>query len=177
MIFGIRLKHFAKLESQGENVKVNFWIAWLLKRKSTKKFRVNHIHDITFSDFVDLERYYANSNYSDFCRIFVKKRFFETVYIHNMLLIMKEYVEQKNELIESNRYIFNPPQYGSEQKETIGSELRKEFVEEYGNYVVLMDVVCKGDLTRYKEVENWNVSEFFFWANYLTGQRILENIK
>ena len=81
------------------------------------------------------------------------------------------------ELIEDNDFIFNPPQYGEPTKETIGSELRKEFVDRFGNYVVLMDMVCKGDFTRYKSVEQWKVSEFFFWANYLTGQKIVKKIK
>jgi len=88
-----------------------------------------------------------------------------------------EYARQKKELIEENDFIFNPPQYGEPQKQTIGTELRSEFVERFGNYVVLMDVICKGDMTKYKEVEQWKVRDFFFWANYLKGQKIVENVK
>jgi len=40
-----------------------------------------------------------------------------------------------------------------------------------------MDVVCKGVIVNYKDVEQWKVREFFFWANYLKGQKIVENVK
>ena len=94
-----------------------------------------------------------------------------------MASILIDYQQQKEKLYENYPYIFNPPQYGEPEKETIGSELRREFVEEFGNWVVLTDVICKGNLTRYKEVEKWKLSEFLFWANYLTGQKIIENVK
>lgn len=177
MIFGITLKHFARLQLLGEDAKVSWWTGRLLLKTSTKRFRVRSIQDLTFSQFVDLERFYSENNYFDFCIIFVKQRFWETIYVHNMALIMEAYGNQKKELFSGCRYIFDPPQYGDQEKETIGTELRKDFVEEFGNYVILMDMVCVGDLSKYKEVQEWKVSEFFFWANYKTGQKIIENVK
>lgn len=174
MIFGITLKHFARLLAKGENVKSNFWINRLLKKQSNKQFKTVNIEELTFSDFVDAERFIEEQNYYDFCRIFVKSK---RIYIHNMPMILIDYQNQKELLFEKYQYIFNPPQYGEPQKETVGSELRKEFVQEFGNWVILTDVICKGSLVRYKEVENWKLSEFLFWANYLTGQKILENVK
>ena len=174
MIFGITLKHFARLQSQGDQVKVNWWINRLPLKTSNKKFKTNNIEDLLFADFVDAERFVEEQNYYDFCSIFVKSK---RIYIHNMASILIDYQQQKEKLYENYPYIFNPPQYGEPDKETIGSELRREFVEEFGNWVVLTDVICKGNLTRYKEVEKWKLSEFLFWANYISGVKILENVK
>lgn len=177
-IFGIPLKKFAKLQRQGESVKVSFWIAMMLhKIPKDGKFKTHNLEDLTVSQIVDLERFLFDEDYYSFCRIFVKKYFWQTVYIHNISFILEDFVKQKERLKENHHYIFDPPIYGEPEKETIGTEVRKEFVEEFGDWVVMMDVVCKGRLADYKQVENWKVSEFLFWANYLTGQKIVENVK
>lgn len=174
MIFGITLKHFAKLKKQGDNVKSNFWINRLLLKTSNKVFRTKNIEDLIFSDFVDAERFVEEQNYYDFCCIFVKSK---RIYIHNMASILIDYKSKKEKLYENYPYIFNPPQYGEPEKETIGSELKKEFVQEFGNWVVLTDVICSKQNVGFKEVERWKVSEFLFWANYYSGQKIVENVK
>jgi len=178
MIFGITLKHFARLQKQGEQVKVNFWIARLLsKEQKDTNFKTYALEDLTVSQIVDLERFFLEEDYYNFCRIFVKRKWWQTVYIHNTLAIGQDFWNQKQRLRDNHYYIFDPPVYGEQQKETVGSELKKEFVEEFGDWVVLMDVVCKGRLADAKKVEQWKVSEFLFWANYITGQRIIENVK
>lgn len=149
----------------------------LLKMQSTKRWRTVKIKSMPFHLFVDLERFLEESNYIDFCIIFVKKFFWQKIYVHNLYTILEDYGKQKTELFEQYQWVFNPPQYGEMQQETIGTDLRKDFVKEFGSYVVLMDVVCKGDITKYKEVEKWTVEEFLFWANYLSGQKIIENVK
>ena len=55
MIFGITLNHFAKLQSQGENVKSNFWINFLLSKKNKDRFKTKRIEDLSYSNFVTLE--------------------------------------------------------------------------------------------------------------------------
>lgn len=178
MIFGITLKHFARLQAQGENVKVNFWTARLLNKKPyNRKFRTVELENLTVNQIVDLERFFFDEDYYNFCRIFVKKYFWQTIYLHNFEAIAIDFGKQKERLREMHSYIFDPPQYGEPEKETIGSELRKEFVEEFGDWVVLTDIVCKGRLADAKKVEKWKVSEFLFWANYLSGQKIVENVK
>lgn len=178
MIFGIPLKKFAKLQEQGENVKVNFWTAMMLhKIPKDRNFRTFDLEDLTVSQIVDLERFFIEQDYFNFCRIFVKKKWWQTVYIHNLSFVLEDFSKQKERLKENHYYIFDPPVYGEPEKETIGSEVRKEFVEEFGDWVVLMDVVCKGRLSDMKKIEQWRVSEFLFWANYLTGQKIVENVK
>lgn len=174
MIFGITLKHFARLQAQGDKVKSNFWINYLLSKTSNKKLDTNRIENLTFDEFLECERFVEEQDYYNFCRIFVKAK---KIYIHNMPLILIDYQQQKQLLFKNYPYIFNPPSYGEPEKETIGSELRKGFVEEFGNWVVLTDVICKGNLARYKQIEKWKLSEFLFWANYLTGQKIIENVK
>ena len=170
MIFGITLKHFARLLAQGDKAKVNWWINRLLLKTSNKKFKTNNIEDLLLADFVDAERFFEEQNYYDFCCIFVKSK---RIYIHNMTSILIDYRSQKEKLYKNYPYIFNPPQY----EETIGSELRKEFVQEFGNWVVLTDVICSKQNVSFKEVEKWKVSEFLFWANYISGVKILENVK
>jgi hypothetical protein len=176
MIFGITLKKFEQLKDKPE-VKLNFFTRWQFGRTKIKRYKFNNIQDLTFDKFVDCENFIENEQFKEFCSIFVKRKFWQTIYLHELETIVLDYARQKKELIEENDFIFNPPQYGEPTKETIGSELRREFVERYGNYVILMDVVCKGDMTKYKEVEQWKVRDFFFWANYLKGQRIVENVK
>ena len=170
MIFGITLKHFARLQSQGDKVKSNFWIIRLLLKTSNKKFKTNNIEDLLLADFVDAERFFEEQNYYDFCCIFVKSK---RIYIHNMASILIDYQQQKEKLYKNYPYIFNPPQY----EETIGSELRKEFVQEFGNWVILTDVICSKQNVSFQEIEKWKVSEFLFWANYFSRQKIVENVK
>jgi len=176
MIFGISLKKFELLRKK-DFQELDFISKWQFGITSKKPLKTKRIKDLTFNQFVDCENYLENEDFYNFCSIFVNKYFFQTVYVHNLEPILKEYARQKAELVDENDWIFNAPQYGEPEKETIGSELRKEFVERYGSYVVLMDVVCKGDFTKYKAVEQWKVNDFFFWANYLTGQKIIEKVK
>ncbi len=176
MIFGITLSKFERIKNIPD-VKLNWFDRWQFGRTSKRTFEVNDIQELTFDQFVDCENFIENEQFKDFCTIFVKRKWWQTIYLHELESIVLEYASQKAELIEANDFIFNPPQYGEPQKQTIGSELRTEFVERFGNYVVLMDVVCKGDMTKYKEVERWKVRDFFFWANYLKGQKIVENVK
>lgn len=176
-IFGVTLKKFARLLAQGEKARASKRTQRLFTKPSKKIFKTKNIQDLTFSEFVELERFCEEEDFINFCRIFVKVRCFEKIYVHNLPLIMEEFAKQKAELIEQNDFVFDPPIYGEPQQETIGSELRKEFVERFGNYVILIDVLCMGDFSKYKTFEQWTVREFFFWANYKKGQQILESVK
>jgi len=176
MIFGITLKHYAKLLSKGEKAKGSFWINRLLLKESNKKFNTKNIEQLTFSDFVDCERFLEDADFYNFCRIFVKIKWWQTIYVHNLKSIVSDFGLQKEALKEKYYYIFDPPQYGEPAKETIGSDIRKDFVDEFGNWVVLMDLVCKNKAD-YKIIEQWKFEEFLFWANYLSGQKIVENVK
>jgi len=174
---GITLKHFQKLIASGDDVKDNERIENLLQLQSSKKWKTKLIESMTLETFVDLERFLEDMNYIDFCRIFVLKNFWQTIYVHNLYSIVEDYGNKKAELFENYQYIFNPPQYGEPAKETIGNDLRKEFVIEFGNYVVLTDVICQHQNVSHIEVEKWSVERFLFWANYYSGQKIIENIK
>jgi len=176
MILGISLNKFERLK-KSDSEKVNKLTRWQFTRKSNYKFKTRTIKDMPFGKFVDCEFAIENEDFKKFINIFVIKRFYQTVYVHNLELILKDYAKQKTELIENNDFIFNPPTYGDPPKQTLGSELRKDFVTRFGNYVVLMDLVQAWDGTGYREIEKWTVNDFFFWANYLSGQRILENVK
>lgn len=176
-MFGISLKKYERLLKHKGEIYPSQWTKRLLLKKAKDRFKVKTILDLTFSEFVDLERYLEHSEYDNFCRIFVVKKWWQRVYFHNLEPIVKEYGRQKQEMAELYRYVYNPPVYGEPEKETIGSELRSEFVQEFGNLVVLMDKVMAWDKTGFKAIEQWKVSEFFFWANYLTAQRIVENVK
>jgi len=176
MIFGITLDKFERIKGK-EDIKLTWFDRWQFGRTSKRVFKTHEIQDLTFDKFVDCENFIESEQFKDFCSIFVKRKWWQTIYLHELEAIILEYARQKKELIEGNDFIFNPPQYGEPSKESIGSELRNEFVQRYGNYVILMDVVCKGVITQYKDVEQWKVRDFFFWANYLKGQKIVENVK
>jgi len=175
MIFGITLKEYQRILAKGESYKGNFWINKQLLKQSNKKFRTKDISKLKFSEFVDCENYIETADFKNFCNIFVKP--FQMVYVHNLKTIVQDYADQKAKLFENYPYIFNPPSYGEVAPDTVGSELRKDFVKEFGSWVILTDLVCKGNIVNYKTVEGWAVEEFLFWANYLSGQRILENVK
>ena len=136
-------------------------------------FDCRDIFQLKISELADLDRHLADNDYQEFCDIFV----IGNPDSRHLYKIIEDFGRQKETLKETYRFVFNPPIYGEPKQETLGDELRKEFVEEFGSYVILMDLVCKGDITKFKEVEQWTVEQFFFWANYLSGQKILENVK
>lgn len=174
---GITLKEFAKLQLLTDEDYLDDFTKMLLEKQPDRAYKTKSIKYLPLHLFVDLERFLEDSDFISFCSIFVKGFWIKNIYFHNLAPILAEYGRQKAELFEIYPYIFNPPQYGEPVKETQGIELRREFVQEFGSYVVLMDVVCKGDLTRYKTVEKWKTEEFLFWANYLSGQKIVESVK
>jgi hypothetical protein len=174
---GITLKHFAELISLAENAPNDENINKLLQQVSNKKFITHNLDTMLFSDFVDLERFLEEMNYIEFCRIFVKKFFWQTIYVHNLFFIIEDYGKKKIELFEKYQYCFNPPQYGEVASATVGSELRQEFVREFGTYTVLTDRICQHQNVNFKQIENWTTEEVFYWANYYSGQKIIENIK
>lgn len=57
MIFGITLKKFALLQSKGENAKASKRTIRLIEKATKKKFQTVDLNEISFSDFVDLERF------------------------------------------------------------------------------------------------------------------------
>ena len=177
MIFGITLKQFAKLQQQGETVKESKRILKLLQQPQTDRFKTKRLEDLSFSDYVDLKRFYAAEDYINFCRIFAIVKWWQVVYVHNTAALVMDYKNQLEDINEKYYYIFNPPQYGEPAKETVGSELRRDFVLEFGNEVVIIDNVVRWANASYKELEQWQTCEVLFWANYLYGQKIIEAVK
>jgi hypothetical protein len=176
MIFGITLNKLEGLKDK-PNLKLNWFTRWQFGQTKVKKYELNNIKDLTFDKFVDCENFIEIEQFKDFCSIFVKRKWWQTIYLHEMESIVLEYARQKAEIIEENDFIFNPPQYGEPSKETRGSELRSEFVQRYGNWVNIADTVCKGFHISPVKLEKWKLQEVMFWANYLKGQRIVENVK
>lgn len=176
MIYGITLKKLEVLKDKPD-LKLNWFTRWQFGRTKIKHYSFNNIKELTFDKFVDCESFIESEQFKEFCTIFVKRKWWQTIYLHEMETIVLEYARQKAELIEENDFIFNPPQYGEPSKETIGSELRTEFVQRYGNWVNIADTVCKGFHISPVKLEKWKLQEVMFWANYLKGQRIVENVK
>lgn len=174
---GITLKHFAKLVALADDAPNDEKLIKLLQQVSNKKWKTIELSSMCFSDFVDLERFFEEMNYIDFCAIFVKKYFWQKIYVHNLYLIIEDYGKKKAELFANYEYCFNPPSYGDPVSSTVGSELRQDFVKEVGIYTVLTDRVCQHQNISFKEVEKWTVEEVFYWANYYSGREILENVK
>ena len=176
MIFGISLKHFAKLQQQGETATGSKRTLRLLEKTQTDRFKTRRLEDLSFSDYVDLKRFYLTEDYKNFCRIFAIVKWWQIIYIHNVTALVEKYRAQSEDIKESFYYVFDPPQYGEEAKETIGSELRNDFVLEFGNDVIITDNVMRWANCSYKEIEQWKTSEVLFWAHFLAGQKIVEKI-
>jgi hypothetical protein len=140
-------------------------------------FTCRKILDLELGQMADAERHLADFDYSAFCRIFVKRKWYKPFRISHMTAIISEFKVQKDELREMFSWVFDPPSYGEPAKETVGSDLRNEFVNEFGNYVVLTDLLVSKTGLSYKEIERWSVEDFFFWANYYSGQKIVANVK
>ena len=177
MIFGLSLKYFAKLEAQGENARASIFVLRLLKKQQINKFKTRQLDDLTFFDYIDLKRYFETADYHNFCRTFVVKKWWQVIYMHHTSAIFEEFGRQKEELKQKYYYVFDPPQYGEPGKESIGADLRLDFVKEFGDDVVIMDVLTQWSKLSYKEIEQWKTGEVLYWANYLYGQKIVENVK
>lgn len=148
-----------------------------LLRKPNKIFRTRNIENMKVCDFISAERALSNKEFEEFVKLFVLKFPWQKVYVHNLEPICSKFKEQIANFVEIYTYIFGQNNIVSTEITSTGYEKRKDFVSEFGNYVVLMDLVCGGNISNYKKVEQWKVHEFMFWANYLTGQKIIENIK
>ena len=177
MIFGITLKHFAKLQQQGDKVKESKRTLRLLQHPQTDRFKTRRLEDLSFSDYVDLKRFYATEDYTNFCRIFAIVKWWQIIYIHNVTALVEKYKEQSDEIVQKYYYALDPPEYGEPANETPGASLRRQFVIDFGNEVILTDNVMRWSNCSYKELEQWKVNEFLFWANFLAGQKIVENVK
>lgn len=173
MILGISIKRIDEFKDKEPKLWNYFWPPKISK----KSFKVRNLNDLRVIDFADLERFSEDVNYIDFCNIFVRRKWWQTICIHNLPEIREEYARQIKEIQDLHEWTFNPPIFGEQQKETAADEYKKDFVKEFGSIAVLIEKVCGGRITEFKKVEQWKVSEFLFWADYLNGQRIIENIK
>ena len=176
MIFGITLNKLDRIKAN-PNAKINLFTRWQFSRSKIKRYKFVKLKELTLNELVDCEIFIENEQFKEFCTIFVKRKWWQTIYLHELESIVTDYARQKTELIEENDFIFNPPQYGEIEKETTGTELRREFVARFGIWVNVADTVCKGYRVNPKEVGEWSVNDVLFWANYLKGQRIVENVK
>jgi hypothetical protein len=176
MIFGVTLKHFGKLQRQGDDVKESKWLLHLLNKPQVDKFKTRQLQDLTYSDYVDLKRYKDDKDFYNFCRIFVIIKWWQVIYIHHTTAIMTEYARQQEEIFDRYYYYFKPPQYGEPAKVTPGSELRSDFVLEFGYEVIVIDIVMRWANCSYKDLEKWKTNEVFFWGHFLRGQKIVEEV-
>ena len=127
-------------------------------------------------DFIDLENYFKTQNWDKFFVLLSNDIAREETYEQ----ILKDYIVEVVELKEQFEWIYNPPQMPSnseEQKQTYGSELRKEFAEHYGGYTELVYLICNGNITKVDKVFKMKTSEFLFWGEYLLRKRIIEQVK
>ena len=173
----MRLKRFEQLTAMGDKATATKKEIRQMQEVVDGNFKTKDILKLTVSELVDAEHYLIDFQYSEFCRIFVKRNWLKPIRVCHLQAIATDFKKQKDELIERFVWVFNPPQYGEPPKESPGNELRKDFVNEFGNYVVLTDMLISKMGVTYLEIEKWNVESFFFWANYYSGQKIIENVK
>jgi len=54
---------------------------------------------------------------------------------------------------------------------------RKEFAEDYGGFMELMYLLCKGDFSKMKDFDKWKTSEFLYLGEYLLRKKNVENMQ
>ena len=104
MIFGITLNKLEGLKDKPD-LKLNWFTRWQFGQTKVKKYELNNIKELAFDKFVDCENFIEIEQFKDFCTIFVKRKWWQTIYLHEMESIILEYARQKAEIIEENDFI------------------------------------------------------------------------
>ena len=173
----MKLKKFEQLRLLGDSRKPSKKEAKQLAEVIDGGFECRKVLELSLGSFVDAERHLVELDYYSFCRIFVKKKWYKPIRISHMTAILLDFKTQKEEIKDTYRWVFDPPSYGKPAEESVGSQLRADFVLEFGNLVVLTDLLISKMGVSFREVETWSVEDFFFWANYYSSQKIVENVK
>ena len=149
------------------------------------------LEDMKAGDFIDLENYYfeiceqaKEGNESNELAVVITK-FFKLLngkvptkdaeYID----IIKEYERQLIDIKETYTWIYNPPSVmpSSIDKEQSNNQLRDEFTQDYGGYIEIIYVLCKGIFFEVPKVLEMKTKDFMFWGEYALRKRIVESQK
>ncbi len=94
--------------------------------------------------------------------------------------IIKEFITQLTEIKETYIWIYNPPQLPTSSQQhnpTFADEFKKEFAEDYGGYIEIIYVLCKGNLLEVNKVLELKTVDFLFWGEYALRKRLIESLK
>jgi len=128
-------------------------------------------------DFIDLENYLVDENFEAFVKLYLNKNNLESFYIEDLKAVLLKYRKESEALKERFPNVYNPQSYGLPGEQTQGSELRREFAEEYTGYMMMLDLICVGDFTKSDQVLDWETDKFLHFAGYLMKRKSIENIK
>lgn len=144
---------------------------------------MHKLTDLKAGEFIDFENYYKeiiDNNFDNLDKFYLlllgKDNPIEKEVLDCIELITKELIEIK----ETYYWLYNPPQMPTEsqqQQPTIGDDYRQEFAEDYGGYVEVIYMICKGDILKVPDVMQMKLTDFLYWGEYLLRKKFVENIK
>lgn len=144
---------------------------------------MHKITDLRAGDFIDLENWFKEISIEQYDNL---EKFYLLLLGRNpkdekeTVAVIQSFVDQKTDIVETYNWIYDPPSppTSSDQREpTIGDEYRKEFAEDYGNYIEIIYLICISLSYKPNEVLQMKCSEFLYWGEYLLRKRFCENIK
>jgi len=53
---------------------------------------------------------------------------------------------------------------------------RQEFAQEYGGFMELMYLLCKGDFFKMEAIDKWDTEKFLYLGQYLLKKKNIENL-
>lgn len=91
-------------------------------------------------------------------------------------------IATKNEFLKSVAYfkekyewIYNPPALPTNAKQTIGKQLRSDFVQQYGVYAEITYLLSNGNPLKFEEVNKLKLSEYLALGEYILRKKTVEN--
>jgi hypothetical protein len=146
------------------------------------------IKELRAGDFIDLENYFKhiieNINETEDIELVNTLESFYKILVDKVPAdekecseIIQEFNNQLVELKSEHPWIYNPPKTIDQfktQKDSAKAEMMREFAEDYGGYIELIYVICKGNLLNVSKVLEMNTKDFLFWGEYALRKRTIE---
>ena len=100
----ITLKKYQKLLAQGDKAKLTIKQAKSFDEVSKTVFKFKTVSDLTVLQIVDCENYIKNADFVSFCRIFVVKKWYQTIKYNDLHSILLNFSDQKQVMFENYPY-------------------------------------------------------------------------
>lgn len=91
--------------------------------------------------------------------------------------VKDEFLQSVDYFKEKYEWIYNPPIIGSNNKHTIGKQLRQEFQEHYGSYAEITYLLSNGNALKFDEINNMKLENYLSLGEYFLRKRAVEGIE